>query len=813
MPCNMKRLVAALSAAARGSIPTSDYRGNPGVTIISGNRPPPRMITPPPSPPTPSEEAKRFDCSTVTKCIDYMNECGQIYGGYYSICSPTPIFTPPPCPSSTTSTPSRPAPITPPPKKSFSSTSSRPSSTTSSRPAPITPSPKKPYTPTSTTGGGSKPTAIPPPGGAPPAKPPPPPSKPGYGQIDGKPVPFGDAAWTENGVNQRRPGRDPLKKEYELPRGFGNPLPDLSHLTNTNVWNWQTVEVPEDWDPENWDTNHAPLVVPANLPGLRGPPRLEVPDLSPPGTPSSPNLEDPDLMDPELEASVRERLNALLEIPDTVPPPTTRATHRGRTPGRPGPRPLPNSGKLPNPRPRLAKAPKLPTIHEKYEIDIAGNLPGQFEPPFKPLPKETMELLKKGEWNEWKDLPWKQMGRGSAGPRGGGDDDSNGGIWPTPTQPPEYVNCIVPGPSLKTVLLPAWACIGGILHPQTTLLPSLSASPVPSLSLGGPTAAIPTTTPPALPGVFNSSNNANPTKPGTLAHLLYNETLPIIQQFIDDPKAYTNRQRDGVDPGVVYNLTKVAYVHTRIMAAGGEPDGPNGKWFPKASNPLNKMPQLLWGEPLLLTVATSEEPVAQAAANFRDNVGHEVWDSIGRIADYMGHRAAADLYSGNVVAAAMDHDRVTPKQAPLTYTYLVGQGVVDSLTYRVGFAAGVEPGTNKTITRYFAGGVAHALGQTADALGIKQSKLGTRPDGRSRTLWDYVAPTYLAAFVNSQNHMAKYKYDGPVIEEMKRIEMLFWLGKSGPMLHYGLGRGKNLPRLQTNQIYDTGNGTAPAPSN
>ena len=42
------------------------------------------------------------DCSTRTVCADYVNACGQMYGGCFPDCKPWPTFTPPPCTSTTT---------------------------------------------------------------------------------------------------------------------------------------------------------------------------------------------------------------------------------------------------------------------------------------------------------------------------------------------------------------------------------------------------------------------------------------------------------------------------------------------------------------------------------------------------------------------------------------------------------------------------------------------------------------------------------------------------------------------------------------
>ncbi|KAK8101490.1 uncharacterized protein PG998_007095 [Apiospora kogelbergensis] len=52
-------------------------------------------------------------CSTKTVCADYVNECGQMYGGCFSACTPWPSFKAPPCTLNTISTTTAaPAPIT-----------------------------------------------------------------------------------------------------------------------------------------------------------------------------------------------------------------------------------------------------------------------------------------------------------------------------------------------------------------------------------------------------------------------------------------------------------------------------------------------------------------------------------------------------------------------------------------------------------------------------------------------------------------------------------------------------------------------------
>ncbi|KAK2016368.1 hypothetical protein LZ32DRAFT_601593 [Colletotrichum eremochloae] len=56
----------------------------------------PQMTTEPPSPPT-AEPTPIEACSTRTICRDFINECGQMYGGCHNVCRPWPTFTKPPC--------------------------------------------------------------------------------------------------------------------------------------------------------------------------------------------------------------------------------------------------------------------------------------------------------------------------------------------------------------------------------------------------------------------------------------------------------------------------------------------------------------------------------------------------------------------------------------------------------------------------------------------------------------------------------------------------------------------------------------------
>ena len=53
------------------------------------------------------------NCSTRTVCADYVNACGQWYGGCFADCRPWPTFTPPPCTKTTkVPVPTDPNPVT-----------------------------------------------------------------------------------------------------------------------------------------------------------------------------------------------------------------------------------------------------------------------------------------------------------------------------------------------------------------------------------------------------------------------------------------------------------------------------------------------------------------------------------------------------------------------------------------------------------------------------------------------------------------------------------------------------------------------------
>lgn len=49
-------------------------------------------------------KTSKDNCSTRTVCIDYIDKCGQTYGGCVPDCLPWPTFSAPPCPRPTTTT-------------------------------------------------------------------------------------------------------------------------------------------------------------------------------------------------------------------------------------------------------------------------------------------------------------------------------------------------------------------------------------------------------------------------------------------------------------------------------------------------------------------------------------------------------------------------------------------------------------------------------------------------------------------------------------------------------------------------------------
>ncbi|KAH9243073.1 hypothetical protein K456DRAFT_1716707 [Colletotrichum gloeosporioides 23] len=72
------------------------------ITKIPG-KPSPRPTAPPSLSVTPVKPPTIItdSCSKRTVCIDYVNECGQWYGGCHSDCRPWPSYTAPPCSKST----------------------------------------------------------------------------------------------------------------------------------------------------------------------------------------------------------------------------------------------------------------------------------------------------------------------------------------------------------------------------------------------------------------------------------------------------------------------------------------------------------------------------------------------------------------------------------------------------------------------------------------------------------------------------------------------------------------------------------------
>ncbi|KAK1768353.1 hypothetical protein QBC33DRAFT_557816 [Phialemonium atrogriseum] len=72
----------------------------PCTEATTTTKPTPTCGVPPPVTPITTGD----DCSTRTVCWDGVNECGQTYGGCFPDCTPWPTFTPPPCPTITTTT-------------------------------------------------------------------------------------------------------------------------------------------------------------------------------------------------------------------------------------------------------------------------------------------------------------------------------------------------------------------------------------------------------------------------------------------------------------------------------------------------------------------------------------------------------------------------------------------------------------------------------------------------------------------------------------------------------------------------------------
>ncbi|KAK7959828.1 uncharacterized protein PG986_004682 [Apiospora aurea] len=121
------------------------------------------------------------------------------------------------------------------------------------------------------------------------------------------------------------------------------------------------------------------------------------------------------------------------------------------------------------------------------------------------------------------------------------------------------------------------------------------------------------------------------------------------------------------------------------------------------------------------------------------------------MADHLVQKISAPLYPGK------DNPDAKKKQAPLTYTYMLGHHVIDKLAARVGYWAGTDK-DGKNITQYGDGrsSIGDSLGETARVLGINQTRLH---EARNQTLWNHVAPTYLAAAVSSHNHLVMYLRD------------------------------------------------------
>ncbi|KAK8062216.1 hypothetical protein PG997_014313 [Apiospora hydei] len=738
-----KRSASALAAMAALATPTS---------AASNNRP----------------------CSTITKGIDFVNECGIGYGGCHSVCSPTPIYTPPPCPGSTTSS-STPGSTTtstasttstsktvapPPPTSSVSrpTSSSDVSSTQPSSPAPTSPAPTSTQTegptPTNAPGDPARPTS----GGETPAKPTPdpqptpppspgtpapvpPPSQPGYGQVDGQRVPFGDAAWMQDGVNARRPPMDLADKAFQLPDAWAEKygeLPPLEFDTDLQVFHVE-LNIPKNprpgFFPDQWALYIDEPFNPDRVIDIlnQGPARL-APSIDTPWS-GSPSIEQDMLWSAyqDLDVEIPQRsLQELRQLSDPITRDAWNALRRGELPGLPPtafpfwPPTVAEYATLGGP---ALTAASLPWAHIGALLGIVGLIAG----------------LAKG-------IP-AAMNKKKKGAR---------------------------APSLRVLRqLPG-------ARDQHRQLQHRRAHPHhrPASGLGLPQRhpAAPRHLSPSEPEPADQrprhhrhghGHSYSPRPPRgrrpTLGDVLHHQVIPELQRFVTRPGTVSD---SGLDPELEQNITQAVYLHASGIAHGIEEGGPNGKWFPDDLDMLNQLPRALYGQPLLLTVATSEEAVAQAAAQFRDGVGLEVWGAIGRMADHLVQKISAPLYPGkDQDDDGKDDPDAKKKQAPLTYTYMLGHHVVDKLTARVG----------------------DSLGETARVLGINQTRL---LEARNQTLWDHVAPTYLAAAVSSHNHLVMYLRDVEVQKEMFNIEQLFRHGRSGPMLHYGLGIGKDLPTLQ-----------------
>ncbi|WQF77618.1 hypothetical protein CDEST_02632 [Colletotrichum destructivum] len=86
-------------------IPTRSPRPSLPTPIRSPSTKKPLTPTKPPSLSTPQPTTSE-NCSSRTICVDYINECGQMYGGCHADCRPWPSYAPPPCIPSVTLDPS-----------------------------------------------------------------------------------------------------------------------------------------------------------------------------------------------------------------------------------------------------------------------------------------------------------------------------------------------------------------------------------------------------------------------------------------------------------------------------------------------------------------------------------------------------------------------------------------------------------------------------------------------------------------------------------------------------------------------------------
>ncbi|KXS99537.1 hypothetical protein AC578_4250 [Pseudocercospora eumusae] len=95
-------IVALLLASTASTLAQSTIFVTPVAVSPTSNGPLP------PTPPTSTLDTSPATSSSCTICADYVNDCGIWYGGCFEACSgePWPSFTPPPCPTSSTITPS-----------------------------------------------------------------------------------------------------------------------------------------------------------------------------------------------------------------------------------------------------------------------------------------------------------------------------------------------------------------------------------------------------------------------------------------------------------------------------------------------------------------------------------------------------------------------------------------------------------------------------------------------------------------------------------------------------------------------------------